>query len=712
MKTERHNDKPAGFCKTICEVSLRWSNNASAPRAIAGGVSIVFSLALAACGGDSGVDPAAGATPTAQSMTEVAAAASAASSNNVPLATSLKMKTSSITSDTETDRFIVKYKTGTAERGATAAVQSRLDKLKSTFPARAHHLRRMGIGSDVVTTERKLNAKDSKAFMRALASDPDVEYVEPDTVTSIGSSPNDPLYGKQWALTSNQMPGVTTAGIRAEGAWDLASGAGIVIGVVDNGVTSHSDLSPNVLPGYDFSSGPYGNLGGDGVQPANKAGETCAITWHGTHVAGIMAAVSNNGIGIAGIAPAARIVSARTVTNCAGGWLSDMADGIRWAAGGTVPNAPVNPNPAKVINVSLQANGQCQASLQDAIDDASSRGAIVVAISGNYDADAARVQPASCRNVITVGATNSDGSRWVNSDYGPTVDIAAPGSGIWSTYNDGKTAPGNESYGVLDGTSQAAPMVSGVAALVQSVAPKPLTVAEMRTLIQQSAQPFAPKKPDRPFALGIVDATAAVTAAKSGKIPAAADFSCSESPKLMQITCINLSTARGGTAIKSWAWNFGDGAADYVATTPINMVRNFDYGGTYNIKLTVTDSAGATSTYSRPFQVLPPAINYFLVDTPTSLFAKTDDMQYYELDIPNGVKGVTITLKPTTTNERGWLYLRAGTPSVLHPQCQAQLFNGNTATCTMANPAAGAYYVIVSAQAKLNGSILTATYTQ
>ncbi|ASL42776.1 Extracellular basic protease [Burkholderia sp. AD24] len=622
------------------------------------------------------------------------------------------MKVSALTIDTETDRFIVKYKTGTVESGATSAVRSRLDQMSSTLPAKAHHTRRMGIGSDVITTEHKLNATQAKKFMQAIAADPNVEYVEPDTVATTGSSPNDPLYSRQWSLTANQTPGVTTAGIRAEGAWNIANGSGVVIGVVDSGIASHSDLNPNVLPGYDFTTGTFGNRGGDGSQPGNKPGENCTLTWHGTHIAGIMAAGTNNGIGIAGIAPAARLVSARTITNCNGGWISDIADGITWIAGGSVPNAPVNPNPAKVINVSLYATGACQTSLQSAIDYATGRGAVVVAIAGNNATVASNVQPANCRNVITVGAVNSDSSRWVNSDFGPTVDIAAPGSSIWSTYNNGTTSVGTEGYAILDGTSQAAPMVSGVAALVQSVAPVPLSVAEMRTLMQQNVQPFAPKKPDQPIGPGILDATATVGAAKAGKIPAAADFSCSESTTTMQVTCTDLSTARGGSTIRSWTWNFGQGAADLTRTQSFNPVANYDYGGTYDIKLTVIDSNGSISIVSRPFEVLPPSINYFWVDRPLSVGAMNGDMQYYELDVPNGVKGVTVTLKPTADKERAWLYLRVGTPSVLHPQCQASMANSNVATCTMTNPSAGAYYVIVAAQSKLDGAVLTATYTQ
>lgn len=327
--------------------------------------SVFLSLALVACGGSGGGDTTAQTTQQSKELQTLEQTASLAAANPTTLlALSLKMNTSSLRADDTVDRFIIKYRDGTAESGSTTAVQSRLNRLAGSFPSKARYLRRMGRGSDVVTTERKLKGSEAKAFMRAIASDPNVEFVEPDTVMTIGSSPNDPLYSKQWALNSNQPPGTTKTGIRAEGAWDIATGSGVVIGVVDSGITNHSDLNPNVLSGYEFTSDTYSNRGGAGTQPANKPGENCKVMWHGTHVAGIMAAGTNNGIGIAGIAPATKMVSVRTVRNCDGGYMSDIADGITCAVGGTVSDAPVNPTPAKVIDISLygwgRAKGRCK----------------------------------------------------------------------------------------------------------------------------------------------------------------------------------------------------------------------------------------------------------------------------------------------------------------------------------------------------------------
>jgi serine protease len=702
MQKQRHKSKQHGSPITLTEIGVLWLK-ANARRVFAGTAYISLSLALAACGGNSDVDTTSETTPTPES----AAAALAAASSTVALQSSLKMNVSGLSADASNDRFIVKYKTGTAERGSTSAVQSRLDRLTNAFPAKARHLRRMGIGADVVTTERKLNARDAKAFMRAIASDPDVEYVEPDTPMFVTMAPNDPEYGKQWGLSSNQKPGVTTAGIRAEGAWDMANGAGTVIAMIDNGVTRHSDLNANILPGYDFTAN---NRGGDGTNPGITT-ETCPVVWHGTHVAGIMAAQTNNGVGIAGIAPAAKVIPVRVMNACGRGFTSDVADGVTWAAGGSVSGVPNNAYPAKVINVSLGGGGSCGMTFQNAIDYAVSRGAVVVAAAGNDGNSAANFTPANCRNVISVGGSNRPGLKWVLSNYGQTVDIAAPGDSIWSTYNNGTAAPGTEGYTYLDGTSMAAPMVSGVIALAQSVAPTPLSATEMRALLTQNVQAFPNGKPDQPIGSGILDANATVIAARSGKIPAAADFTCSEATTIMQVTCKDLSTARGAP-IKSWTWNFGTGGPDMVRTQSVAPYVNYDYPGTYEITFTVTDSTGAVSKLTRPFQVMPPTLTDLSAGTPLTISAKNGDMQNYDLVVPAGVKSLTFTLSPETASQIATLYVRAGTPSMLHPDCESVMVRGGAATCTITNPVAGTYYGILSANTKLSGVSLLATYTQ
>ncbi|VVD31741.1 putative Subtilisin [Paraburkholderia dioscoreae] len=386
MKKERAETGKVGLQHAVIRAdSIR--SRISIGRFAASVANVTLALALAACSGNGASDTASQSAPTARDADEVAAAAGAAASSTVPLAMSLKMNTTGITSDSQTDRFIIKYKTGSAERGSSSAVQSRLDKLASTFPARAHHLRRMGIGADVVTTERKLSSTQAKAFMRAIAADPNVQYVEPDITVSGGAVPNDPYFNDQWGLLSNLDLGQPYAGIRVANAWNTGTGAGVTIALVDNGVTSHSDLNANIAPGgsdFTFLPGP-----GDGTNPGRTIeNPNCQVTWHGTHVAGILSAVANNGLGVAGVAPSAKVLSVRALSACNFGTMSSVVEAMVWAAGGSVPGFPINPRPAKVINASLGSSGQCSQTYQDAIDTVNGLGATVVVAAMNDNDDA------------------------------------------------------------------------------------------------------------------------------------------------------------------------------------------------------------------------------------------------------------------------------------------------------------------------------------
>lgn len=679
-------------------------------RIVAAVANLALALSLAACSGNDSNDSASHAAAVSSDKAEVDAAASAASSRSVPLAMSLKMNTTGITSDSQTDRFIVKYKTGTVERRASSSVQTKLDKLASTFPAKAHHLRRMGIGADVVTTERKLSSTQAKAFMRAIAADPNVQYVEPDIAVSGAAIPNDPYFGDQWGLLSNLDVGQPYAGIRVANAWNMGTGAGVTIALIDNGVTSHSDLNANLSPGgmdFTFLPGP-----GDGTNPGRTIeNPNCQVTWHGTHIAGILSAVANNGIGVAGIAPSAKVLSVRVLSACNIGTMSSVVEAMVWSAGGSVPGFSINPHPAKVINASLGSAGQCSQAYQDAIDTVNSLGATVVVAAMNDNDDASNAQPANCHGVIAVGNTQRDGLRGYLSNYGPMVDIAAPGTDILSTYNDGASAVGSESYAAMTGTSMAAPMVSGVVALVQSVAPKPLSTAEMRTLITQHAQPFL-KQPDHPMGSGILDATATVAAAKAGEIPAAADFRCSQGVSGMWVTCTDLSSARGSASIKSWAWSFGSSnPVDVPGAQSANPTYNYEYPGTYNVTLAITDSAGAVSRLTRPFTVLAPTSTDLSFDVNLMISAKANVMKFFKVDVPSGASILRVALSNRSSFESGTMYLRAGSPTTVNAPCVRIFASGSGAQCLISRPAAGTYYVMLSPNTDLNEDVIFATYT-
>jgi serine protease len=384
-----------------------------------------------------------------------------------------------------TDQFIVKFKDRANIQSAER--QKSLNRAKDAAGVTVQAVRTTASGEQVLKAGRKLAAADVADVVETLAADPAVEYVEPDTIMRpFAANPNDTYFGMQWALAAD------TGGIDAVGAWDYSRGEGSVVAVIDSGILPHTDLDANILPGYDMISDLGTSRDGDGRDdnPRDEGDATknneCGIdipgtasSWHGTHVAGIIAAVAGNKKGVAGAAPAAKVVPIRAIGTC-GGYTSDIIDGIRWAVGGTVTGVPLNTNPARVVNLSLGGEAPCSTAYQNALDFARSKGAVVVAAAGNTNVNASRVSPANCGNVITVAASNRKLAKADYSNFGENVDLYAPGGemvassvdGIVSTLNSGTDRPGSEGYYLKEGTSMAAPHVSAVAAMMLSKMPE------------------------------------------------------------------------------------------------------------------------------------------------------------------------------------------------------------------------------------------------
>lgn len=424
-----------------------------------------------------------------------------------------------------TDRIIIKYKAAPAARMATSAMSVAQQRGVQLKP-----LRKMANGAQVVKLEQSLSLQEVSALAADIArNDSNVEYAEPDRLMHAMMTPNDARYYEQWDLHE------TIGGMRLPQAWDKSTGTGVIVAVLDTGYRPHVDLNANIVGGYDFISDAFiGNDGnardsdardpGDGIT-AGECGDgypeqNQSSSWHGTHVAGTISAITNNGAGVAGVAPGAKVLPLRVLGKC-GGYTSDIADAIIWASGGAVAGVPTNTQVARVINMSLGGEGVCDNTTQNAINSARSRGTVVIVAAGNENQNASNSNPANCAGVVAIAATGRTGGRAPYSNYGSVVDVAAPGGdtaysqadGILSTLNNGYGAPYADIYGFYQGTSMATPHVAGVAALMlaRNAALTPDTV-EAR--LKSSARSFPASCSQ--CGTGIVDANAAVDAAGGG----------------------------------------------------------------------------------------------------------------------------------------------------------------------------------------------------
>jgi serine protease len=438
----------------------------------------------------------------------------------------------------DSDGIIIKYRDGqvAAQNLSNAkpgvdVVSIGLDKVNTAVAkhgAKASFRRTLAIGAHVLKFNKVLTKAQVDALVKEIKLDPAVEYVEPNAIMRHHFVPNDTLYStSQWHYFE------PTGGVNLPKAWDISTGVGVRVAVLDTGITNHPDLNANIIGGYDFVSyvPPIGSfIGTDGngrdSNPADPGDNYLGLesSWHGTHVAGTIAAVTSNGLGVAGVAFNAKVVPIRvlgTTLNGQGGMLEDITDGIIWAAGGAVAGVPSNPYPAKILNMSLGGNNACGPAYQSAIDAARALGALIVVSAGNSGIDAALQRPANCNGVLSVAATNQVGGRGIftngqSSNFGASVGIAAPGVAVHSTLNSGKGGVGAPSYASYSGTSMAAPHVAGVAALVWAKNPS-FTADQVTAVLKSSARTF-PGVCNQCGA-GIVDAFAALNAAEFNIVP-------------------------------------------------------------------------------------------------------------------------------------------------------------------------------------------------
>jgi len=355
--------------------------------------------------------------------------------------------------------------------------------------------------------------------MRRLRLHPDVAWVQPNVIErraqALPTTPNDPLFAQQWHL---QAPSFGyESGINLPSAWAITAGAASVIAVVDTGVRfDHPDLAGRLLVGYDFVSeihiandgsgrDPDPSDPGDWVTQADLSDplfQECEVadsSWHGTFIAGQLAALTNNGLGVAGVnrTPASRVLPVRVAGKC-GALVSDLLDGARWAAGLPVAGVPANPNPARVINLSFGGGAACSPDYQRMVDDVTNAGALLVVAAGNNAGPLTR--PADCRGVMPVAAVAPNGAKAWYSSFGPQVALSAPGGSdvfgqtamLLSTDNSGLQGPApydaNGYYGRKQGTSFSAPLAAGVATLMLGINAS-LTPADLIDRMKRASRP-------------------------------------------------------------------------------------------------------------------------------------------------------------------------------------------------------------------------------
>lgn len=373
-----------------------------------------------------------------------------------------------------------------------------------------------GGGRAVIALPQPLSGDALRQAQAELGQDPRIQHIEPDVRIPLAATPNDPLWSRQWEMAApmSQLP----AAIDALAAWDIAPTSNVVVAILDSGVLpDHPDLRGALLPGYDFVSldptfgAVYANDGdgrdsdpsdpGDWVLASESsitggAFEGCPVgnsTWHGTAIAGQIGAVRGDGYGVAGLlGPTPRILPVRVSGRC-GGLLSDVLDGMRWAAGLRVQGVPDNPYPARVINLSMGGDVACTPIVQNVIREVTNAGALVVVAAGNQEGTGGvqPQRPADCQGVVAVGAVQRSGLKTGYSRLGQAVTLAAPGGevndGLFLIGNSGQTTPQLNGYVYAAGTSFAAPLVSGTAALMLAAAPQ-LTPTQLASMLQSSSR--------------------------------------------------------------------------------------------------------------------------------------------------------------------------------------------------------------------------------
>lgn len=474
-----------------------------------------------------------------------------------------------------------------------------------------------------VTLDQPVTEAEAAAIGDQVEDADGVKAAEPSEVLTAGAT-DDGFYSYLWNLKENSP---STFGVDAETAWATSTGAGTIVGVIDTGITAHPDLTGsstaivggNVIAGYDFISDSASAGDGDG-RDANPSddGDFCASdpnasesSWHGTHVAGIIAAIGNNGRGVVGVAPDAKIQPLRALGRC-GGTIEDIITAILWGSGVSVIGLPQNPHPASVLNLSLGGRASCSVAMQTAINAAVAKGVPVVVAAGNDNEALANEMPANCSNVIRVVASTYEGARAPYSNYGSSAvpaTIAAPGGSgrdggnvndwILSTWNFGSQSVGTPAYAGMVGTSMAAPHVAAVAALLKQLDPS-MSPAKITDYLTGSATAMS-SCGSTTCGAGVLNAARAVAAANATTALANLQKpSITGTPEVGATLSTKGAGATGATYSYQWLRNgseiAGANASGYTVNTD-------DLGAQLAVTVTATIAGKAASKTSEPVSV-------------------------------------------------------------------------------------------------------------
>jgi thermitase len=353
-----------------------------------------------------------------------------------------------------------------------------------------------------------------RAVARALSQHPHIKFAEPDALVPVTFVPSDTYYSSEWHLQT----------IGAPGAWDVATGSGVTVAILDSGIdASHPDLASQLVPGWNF----YDNTS-----------NTADVYGHGTKVAGVVAALGNNALGVAGVAFNARLMPIRVTDTNGYASISALASGLTYAAD----------HGARVANMSFAV--QSYSTVISAAQYFMNKGGVVMNSAGNYGTlDSTSASGA----LVSVSATGSSDAITSWSSFGPYVDLSAPGDGIWTTTMGG-------GYGPVSGTSFSSPVTAGVAALVMS-ANSALAPSQIVSLLESTAVDLGAAGYDNYYGYGRVNAASAVASAAAAKVS-----------RDTQAPSVAISTPTGGSV--SGIVPVSVTASDNIGVTHVDLLVN------------------------------------------------------------------------------------------------------------------------------------------